>query len=343
MIEGHGNDIYKYKGKIIADFSSNIVYYGISSKLEKHLAQNTGIIVNYPEPDAISLQKEIAQHHKLDQNNVLVTNGSTEAFYLIAQLFHGKKSLINIPSFSEYEDACRSHKHIIEFLPNESILSKNKISGDTIWIGNPNNPDGKTITLEQIQNLIKYNPDTYFIIDEAYAELSINHESCITLIDKYSNLIILRSLTKSFAIPGIRLGYIVADETILKKLLYIKAPWSVNSLAIEAGKYILQNYNNLLPDIHDLVQRSKKLQHELQKIPGIEIFESNCNYFLVKLKKGSSAELKNFLINNCGILIRDASNFKGLDNTYFRLSVQNERNNNNLIKGIKDWFLLIYI
>jgi threonine-phosphate decarboxylase len=335
MIEGHGNNIYKYKGKRIADFSSNVVSGGISPGLEKHLIQNINTISNYPEPDARSLQEIIAKHHKVELNNILVTNGSTESFYLIAQIFHGKKSVISIPSFAEYEDACKSHCHNIEFLSNQMINPDTKFNADTVWIGNPNNPDGKIIALDTIKKLCKNNPEIYFIIDEAYAELSINHQSCVSIINKFPNIIVVRSLTKCFAVPGIRLGYLITNEYLQKKKMDIKAPWSVNSLSIETGKYIMQNYHKLLPNVSKLISQSKNFQKEVNKLNDLEVFETNCNYFLIKLSKGNSTDLKNFLINKYGILIRDASNFRGLNNSYFRIAVQNNSLNNKLIEGIK--------
>jgi threonine-phosphate decarboxylase len=335
MIKGHGNDIYKYKKKIIADFSSNVVSGGISYGLEKHLIQNINTISNYPEPDAGSLQKIIAQYHKTELNKVLVTNGSTEAFYLIAQVFHAKKSVISIPSFAEYEDACKSHSHKIEFLSNQMIKPDTKFNADTVWIGNPNNPDGKIIPLDTIEKLCKTKPEIYFIIDEAYAELNINHQSCISIINKFHNIIVVRSLTKCFAVPGIRLGYLITNEYLQEKLMNIKVPWSVNSLSIETGKYIMQNYNKLLPNVNELILQSKNFQKELNKLNDLEIFETDCNYFLIKLSKGNSTDLKNFLINKYGILIRDASNFRGLNNSYFRIAVQSNSLNKKLIEGIK--------
>jgi len=208
MIEGHGNNIYQYKTKIVADFSSNIVYQGISKDLAEFISQKINTINNYPEPDAGSLQEMIAIHHNILPNNILATNGSTEAFYLLGLLFYGKRSAIIIPSFAEYEDACKVHNHHIEYISNNELISVQNFKTDTVWLGNPNNPDGKVIPPETIKKWCINNPDVTFILDEAYSELCIKHVSAISLITKLDNLIITRSLTKSFAIPGIRIGYI---------------------------------------------------------------------------------------------------------------------------------------
>ncbi len=338
MLHGHGNDIYKYRNKIIADFSSNVVYGGISKELEQHLIENIKNIANYPEPDAESLKSKIAAFYNLDYNNVIVNNGSTESFYLLAQLFQRKESVIITPSFSEYEDACRIHNHKLKFISNSELNHDTKFESDMVWIGNPNNPDGKVISNDIILKFCTNNPECSFIIDEAYAELCKDYKSCIHLINEVSNLVVIRSLTKVFALPGIRLGYVLTNEHIQKQLQAIKIPWTVNSLAIEAGKHIMDNYSQFLPDINLFLNQSKQLQKQLSEIEELEIINSDCNYFLVKLKIGKSNILKDYLINNYGLLIRDASNFNGLNDSYIRIAVQQETLNNKLVEAIKQWY-----
>ena len=206
-----------------------------------------------------------------------------------------------------------------------------------LWLGNPNNPDGKIILRKDIENICENNPTTIIIIDEAYAELCSGFESVNDLVNTYNNLIVVRSLTKAFAIPGIRLGYIVASTSIIEKLKAIKMPWSVNKIAIEAGKFILDNYQKLLPDKNAVSTESKVLQNELNNIAQLEVIPSDCNYFLVKLEKSDAAGLKQYLIENYGLLIRDASNFRGLDNSYFRIAIQKPEYNEMLAEGIKEW------
>ncbi len=341
MINGHGNDSYRYKHKIIADFSTNVFYKGIPKPLEAHLSKSIPGILNYPEPDAKRLQDKIAGFHNLDENSVIVTNGSTEAFYMLAHFYQGKKSSVLFPSFAEYEDACRLNGHSLKFVSHQSFHHEFKPDTDIIWIGNPNNPDGKVLTSTALKYFCNNNPDVMVIIDEAYSELCYGFESSIPLVQEVSNLIVVRSLTKTFSIPGIRLGYIILPSGLQQDISAYKIPWSVNSLAQEAGYYIMNNYENLLPDRKLLFDRSQEFQQKLNCINELEVIESKCNYFLVKLKKGKAIDLKTYLIREFGLLIRDASNFKGLNNSFFRLAVQEEKFNQLLIKGIKTWLLKI--
>ncbi len=337
MIYGHGNELALYKEKIIADFSSNVVCGKISGKLLKHLADKLSLIANYPEVDAISLQKKLAEHHQIKSNTLLVTNGSTEAFYIIAQLFQNKHSIVFTPSFSEYEDACMINKHRVTFIENSTSLLEVKDKADIVWLGNPNNPDGKTTSKENIERFCKQNPGTCLVVDEAYADLCVGFESCIPLVETLGNLVVVRSLTKTFAIPGIRLGYLIANRKLRDTIAAYRMPWSVNSLAIEVGKYIIDAYKNIFPNVNELLERSFKLQTRLNTLDFLDVENSKCNYFLVKILKGKSSELKKYLIENKGILIRDASNFRGLNESWIRISVQKIVFNKLLFKSLKEW------
>ncbi len=339
MIKGHGNDSYRFKQKIVADFSTNVYYKGIPKPLEAHLTKSVPTILNYPEPDSLALQDKIAAHHHVDSNQVMVTNGSTEAFYMLANYFKGKISTILTPSFAEYEDASILYGHTLKFVSHQSFNQENNINTDIIWIGNPNNPDGRVISRVALKNFCNCNSGVIVIVDEAYSELCFNFESSVSLVQETPNLIVVCSLTKTFAIPGIRLGYIVLPEALQEELSAFKIPWSVNSLAQEAGYFIISNYEDLLPDHGALLKCSHEFQQKLNGIDGLEVTASDCNYFLVKLKKGKATDLKAFLIREYGLLIRDASNFRGLDDSFFRLSIQEEDHMQLLIKGIETWFL----
>ena len=337
MIYGHGNELALYKDKIIADFSSNVICKDTPSKLIKHLINEIHHISNYPEPDAHSLQIKLAAHHQLNPNSILVTNGSTEAFYLLAQLFRNKHSLIFTPSFSEYEDACKLCNHHITFVENKNALQHNYKNINVIWLGNPNNPDGKTTSRKTIEQFCVNNPHIILIIDEAYGDLCAGIESCLPLAETLDNLIVVRSLTKTFAIAGLRLGYLVTNKSLASKIAVLRMPWSVNTLAIVAGKFIVDEYASIAPNTKMILENSFQLQSQLGELDFIEVVNSKTNFFLVRLLSGTASELKNFLIENKGVLIRDASNFRGLNNSWIRLAVQKTANNYLLIEGLIEW------
>lgn len=338
MIRGHGNDRYLFDIEIKGDFSSNIAYNNHSDKIISYLRENLDTIRHYPDPEAKQLTRLIAKHHGIATDQILVTAGSAEAFYLMAHRLGGARSVIGIPAFAEYEDACRLFGHDLRFVPLAELFTTPLDQAETIWWGSPNNPDGQLSTPDQVGALISKYPQAHYIIDCAYAHLSDMVQDLTPLHSEYPQLITIHSLTKVFDIPGLRLGYIIAPSPLIDELRGYQTPWSVNALAQEVGRYIMQNFDALMPDITQLIQESRSFQRELSGISQLRVTSSDTNYFLVRMQEGTAADLKAYLIHTHGLLIRDASNFRGLSPQHFRVAVQDPVTNANLIKAIADYF-----
>ncbi|WP_103865893.1 histidinol-phosphate transaminase [Aquimarina sp. I32.4] len=339
MMYGHGDDGYRYPIDFKANFSSNIWYQGVSEQLVSHLKEKLHLITNYPTPNADQLTKEVANHHQLNISQVIMTNGATEAFYNITPLFGDKKVAIGIPTFSEYEDACLQSNMKVQYY-DRATLTTTIFDEDLVFLCNPNNPTGYCNTVSEIQKLITSFPQTTFVVDEAYIDFTHKITSCVQLLTKHTNLIIVKSLTKLFAIPGLRLGYILCNPGIGKKIQQTKMPWSVNTLAIEAGKYIFKNYTELSPDMATLLTYSIQLQHQINTIDGFTVIPSETNYFLIKLDTPNATALKDYLAYTHQLLIRDASNFRGLDNHYIRIASQCPEKNQLLVNALQQWSIV---
>ncbi len=336
MIYGHGDDGYRYAFSFKANFSSNVWHEGTPKELLSHLSEQLPSIANYPTPNADELVVKIAAHHQLKPGHVVVTNGATEAFYAIANLFSGQRGAIGIPTFSEYEDASVKNKISLRYYERAEVVHT-EFDEALVFLCNPNNPDGASTPISEIEQLLRTYPETTFVIDEAYIDFTFQITSCVDLIFKYSNLIIVKSLTKLFSIPGLRLGYILCHEEIGEKLHQQKMPWSVNAMAIEAGKYIFDHYTQIHPDMKLLLEYSKTLQQQINAIAGCTVIPSETNYFLVKLETPDSAKLKEYLAHTHQLLIRDASNFRGLDAHYIRIASQGLQKNEVLVKALQAW------
>ena len=337
MLNGHGDDGYRYDKPIIANFSSNVYYDGLTEGLKKYLIAAVEKISSYPETDAGSLRYSLAQWHQLATNELLITNGATEAFYLIGHYFRNKTATIVVPSFAEYEDACSANNLQLQFLEWGELNSTTQFLTDVVFFGNPNNPTGAILSKEVILNLLENNPKTTFIIDEAYTDFTQENISMVNEVITFANLIIVKSLTKTYAIPGLRLGYILGNAEVMNEITACKMPWSVNTLAIEAGKYIVgQNNASPLP-LHQLLTDTQQLIRQLNENESITISPTYTNFFLCKTNAGTAAGLKSFLLEECGLLIRDASNFRGLTKNHFRISTQVPAKNELLINGIHKW------
>ena len=332
MIEGHGDDAYKYKA-IKINFSSNVYNHVDHSGLHQHLFQQMESIRTYPEPEPYSLEKVLAERFHLSSEEVCVTNGATEAIYLIAQTFRNQISAILMPTFSEYADACRLHGHKVVPIYNLNRLTDR---GRLIWLCNTNNPTGEVREKEVLTASIKQNPQRIFVMDQSYEFFTQKALLTAKEAAEFPNVILLHSMTKRFAVPGLRLGYITACKELLHEIRTQRMPWSVNQLAIEAGHYLLSSSQYDI-DISLLLREKERLVQSLLSIGGMEIWPSDTHYMLVQLRMGKAAALKEYLATEQGILIRDASNFEGLNEHFFRIATQTPEENDKLVESIKKW------
>lgn len=338
MLFGHGDDFYNSQNEVKINFSSNVWHGANLEKLQEHLNEQFDKLTRYPEPDAASLKRLLARRYEIKEENVLVTNGSITAFYLLAQAWKGAKSMIAVPSFSEYEDACRLHEHEIGFFPTSDDLSELSLEGqDFCWICNPNNPDGKLIHRTELLGLIAANRQTTFIIDQAYVAFTTEEMLKPADVKNHPNLILVQSISKAYNIPGLRIGYLVASPEKIAEVNKYLIPWSVNAVAMEASKYILIHPAQFTLPIRKWQRETAEFIYQLSKLDGLEVLPTSTTFFLVRLKKGTAACLKKYLWDTYGILIRDASNFRGLDETYIRLSTQTTAENLQLVEGVREW------
>ena len=335
MIYGHGDDIYNLTAKVIANFSTNVWYGADERLLRKLLEEKAEVVLHYPEPDAASFRKVVAAYHGLSPEHVVVGNGATELFYLVAHAFAGVSTVIPVPSFTEYEDACALYGHRLTF-PGHSEVSAIPEGSRLMFICNPNNPDGRIWTEKEINNLLTANPDMILVVDESFIHFAPAARTVCSWLGKFSNLLVIRSMMKSYAIPGLRLGYMLGEPELIRKIVRFKQPWTVNALAIEIGKYLLEHGEKLLPDAMSLLERQRCFSMELSRVAGYYPQLSGTSFFLVKTDYPVGA-LKCYLLERHGILIRDASNFRGLEPVYFRVNTLTGAKNRLLTDALKSY------
>ena len=333
MINGHGDDVFRYGDKVKINFSSNVYSQADYTALKEHLMQHFDVVAHYPEPDAHTLECMLAEQLGVKENTVMVTSGANEAIYLIAQLYKGWASIIPQPTFSEYEDACRMFNHVISYDVKDEfdVMPKDRI----YWICNPNNPTGNVLVKGMLNHIVRNHPRYLYVIDQSYADYTLSPMLDPKEMTDVFNVMLVHSLSKKFCIPGLRLGYIVASPIIIGRLKQIRQPWTVNALAIEAGKYMLENDVQMIPDLKAYLNEAVRLHQNLSAIEGLKVMKTNTNFMLASIENSTSGELKRWLIDNYGILIRDASNISGLDNNYFRITAQRAEENDLLVEAIK--------
>ena len=315
------------------NFSSNIYQRADLTELKDYLATRLDAIGNYPEPEPKALEALIAEKLEISADMVMVTNGANEAIYLIAQLYRHWASVIPQPTYNEYADACRMFGHTISYDRNDelNILPEDRI----YWLCNPDNPTGNVLLKSLITHIIRKHPRYLYVIDQSYADYTLQPMlEMKEMLDCY-NVMILQSLSKKYCVPGLRLGYLTASPIIIDRLRDIRQPWTVNALAIEAGKWLIENDPKVLPDLKEYLDEAQRVKQELSEIEGLMVMDTQTHYMLANIDWATSLELKNWLIEKHGILIRDASNFHSLDDHCFRIAAQTPEENDALISAIK--------
>ncbi len=335
MIHGHGDDIYNKNTAIRYNFSSNVLAQNDNRWLQGFLQKNTAILHSYPEPNATSFVELLAEKNAVPPSTICATHGATDAIYLIAQAFARRKTAILIPTFSEYEDACKIHQHCLSFCADLEQLQKADF--DMIWLCNPNNPTGQTWDKKALLQMIDNAPQTVFVIDQTYRYFTPKQTISYAEVVTRENVILVDSFTKRFALPDLRLGYFVANAKLVEKVQFFKQPWAVSQLAIEVGKNLLKTRSFEL-NLEELLSETKRLQANLQQYKELKIYPSDTHFFLCELGRGKAINLKNYLLENHQILIRDASNFRGLNDAFFRIASQGEVANKALEKAVKQYF-----
>ena len=320
MIEGHGDDLYRYSN-IKMNFSSNIYNGTDLSALNNYLCTRMAAIRSYPEPSAASLEQMIASDCGISPDEVLVTSGAVDAIYLIAQAYR-KEGTCHVmqPTFREYEDACRVFGY------------QESKDGALCWLCNPNNPTGDVMAVQDV--MVLADRHSLLIVDQSYEDYTMASLLQPSDVVGRNDIILLHSMTKRYAVPGLRLGYVSASASVIQRLREQYRPWAINALSLEAGKWLVQRGETAIPDLSTYLAETQRLRAMLNGIEGIEAQETQTNFFLCTIRQATAAELKEYLAHEHGILIRDASNFTGLTPHHFRIATQSPAENDALAAAI---------
>ena len=334
-----GNDIDK-----VLDFSVNINSLGVPEKLINHIKSNLDNLVRYPEVDGISAKKSIANKLNISEEKIILGNGATELIYLFAKSIKFKNALIIQPTFTEYEQSLLLNEvnifHLIVEEENAFKINIEKLTEeietnniDLLVFCNPNNPTGVFYDFEDLSilfDLIKEKNINLFI-DESFIDFT-DRESFIKYIDDYP-LLLLRSMTKTYGIPGLRLGYAVGNTKIIKAMEKYKEPWTLNALALDAVDILLNDEEYYIKTKIINIENKSFLYNNLKTIKGIKSFHTEGNFILLKLENISGSRLKEKLLSY-GIYIRTCTDFKGLNDSYIRIAIRNKEDNIKLINAL---------
>ncbi|OMF24821.1 threonine-phosphate decarboxylase [Paenibacillus sp. FSL H8-0548] len=350
---GHGGDLrtaeeaFGIPAQQFVDFSSNMNPLGPPSGVKKALHAYADMIDQYPDPAVRGLRSKLAQRHNIDEQSIVVGNGAAELIDLIVRALQPELTTLAIPCFDEYGDAVRkiggavyeiklAAENHFEWIINAEDVCAAAAAGSLFILGSPNNPTGQLVDPSHIRSLLSMG--AYVVVDEAFMDF-VPDESRLSLIQEatqHERLFVIRSMTKFYSIPGIRLGYIVGMPRSLSVLRRLQVPWSVNSLAQLIGESVLEDSEFEERSIRWLQQERPWLTAQLEDI-GFVVNPSAANYLLLRIPKsaGLSASMLQLEMGKRGVLIRDASRFSGLDHTYIRVAIKLREQNVQLVAAFK--------
>jgi len=331
----------------ILDFSASINPLGPAPGVRKAAAEAFKLVGHYPEAGSPTLRTALAAYHSLPAENIAVANGSTELIHLVSRLFRRAegRALLIAPTFSEYANALQLAGWKFDYLtlsPSDGFaLDCDRVADeltkgyDLLFFCNPGNPTGKLYSLEEVETLSRLckGNGCFFIVDEAFMDFT-EESSAKFLIPAADNGLILRSMTKFFGFPGIRIGYSIASAEVTSRLRYFLPPWNVGAIPQAAALAALGDSAHSRSTLKLVDKERRHLAASLSGLKGLHVFESAANYLLVRLDSGLTAtELQVRLLQEL-ILIRDCSDFEGLDNHFFRVAVKKRAQNRKLLQAI---------
>ncbi len=349
----HGSDlekieqVYGIRKEDIVSYSANVNPLGVSERLKEYLASHLDAITTYPDREYTQLRQEIANYTGAQPEYVLVGNGSTELISHFIQTLHPSKALILGPTYSEYERDISLGGGVSLYYPLsedldfqmdvEDLCSQLHEDLDLLVLCNPNNPTSTAIRSRQMRQILDacLQYGIFVMVDETYVEFAPDPQeiSAVSLTSYYTNLLILRGTSKFFACPGLRLGYaITGNLDLLKEVNQKKDPWSVNTLAELAGRFMFRDDEYIQRTKTLIHQEMERVSRELSSFGSVKVYPGCGNFLLAKIQReGVDAQQ---LFDHCirqKMMIRNCSTFPFLDDRYFRFCVMLPEQNDRLL------------
>lgn len=348
-MSGHGGNLTLMAEKLgcrpedILDFSANINPLGLPPFLRRVINSHIQDLVHYPDPDCKGLVQAISATYGLDATRLVVGNGTSELLFKLPAVLKPKRAVIPAPAYIDYARACSQAGLPVlyidldpdsGFAPDLEQIEAMIRPGDLVILGQPNNPTGRLVDREQLIALMERQPDVLFIIDEAFAGFISSYRSVSGCTP---NCITLCSLTKIFAIPGLRLGFLAASPEICRKVGRQSAPWAVNTLAQAVGIACLDD-EQYIKETHLLVDGQRKyLIETLGKIPHLYPYEGTADFLLIRSDhpQYSGKALAEELLAGHRIAVRCCANYQNLNDSFFRVAVRTKPENRRLVQAIE--------
>ena len=264
---------------------------GFPSWLRKEINRNIETLIHYPDPEQKEIRNAAARHFSINPDRIIFGNGASEFISILPDILDIDQIIIPVPSYSEYEKSSQNVEIFHLELKEETGFTLNievmddmlcSINGrKMVFIGQPNNPTGKSVSPKEIKNLAKKYTDTFFCIDESFADFIPEY---VTIADtEISNIIVIRSLTKFYGIPGLRLGLCLGNPVIIRKIRESQVPWSVNTLAMKVGEKLFDDHQFFNDSVKTVTILRTELIKKLETFFWLKPFKGEANFILIKI------------------------------------------------------------
>ncbi|MCD8146533.1 MAG: threonine-phosphate decarboxylase CobD [Clostridiales bacterium] len=340
----HGGDVYAWGEREILDFSASLNPLGMPPEVAQAAVKGVAASDRYPDPQCRALRQAIAEVEGVSTEQIFCGNGAAELLDRLVLALRPRRAMLLAPTFGEYErslraNGCKVIFHYLkperEFDATEDLLRVLRPGLDLLILCNPNNPTGRTIATPLLEQLCRccQAQNTMLAVDESF--LSLTDEAAQTdlrhLLAECPRLVLLRSLTKSYAMPGLRLGYLLCgDPALLEGVALAGQPWGVSVPAQYAGIAAMHRPDWPRLGREAVAPQRRRLTEELRKM-GFRVWDSRINYLL--FYSAFRTDLQERLLKR-DILIRDCSGFPGLGTGYYRIAVRTEEENARLLRAL---------
>ena len=347
----HGGNVYKAAQEQrvpveqIIDFSASINPLGPPAAVLRAIRSALKQIVHYPDPDCRQLRHELAQRCGLDPDMILVGNGSSELVHLLPRALRIRSALIIGPTFEEYARALLEAGSVVQYIhakreqrfrpPLQAVLerlSAKRSKFDAVFLCNPNNPTGQVMNRRALGMLAEVveRQQGWLIVDEAFIDYC-HEQSVVSLLNEHPRMVVLRSLTKFYAMPGLRIGYLLGTSKVLGLVKERQPPWSVNSLAQEASCAVLQDEAYAKKSRMFMENERSCFVRRLRSVSGLQVYSSAANFVLIGLPGWTSAGEVTDRLASERLLVRDCSTLPGLTMQMIRVAIRTAKENQRLL------------
>ncbi len=348
----HGGNIYKKARELgireeeILDFSANISPLGLPDHIRAAMIKAVDGTINYPDPDCTDLREAIGRRDGVDPSCICCGSGGADLLYRAAFALKPGRVLLPVPAFVEYEEAFTAAGAVMEYVNMDETLRipadlPDRVTAqiDMVIVCNPNNPTGILTERDRLIDLLEKSrrTGTKVLVDECFLEICREEEryTLRSFIETFPHLLILKSFTKLYAMPGVRLGYMIcSDRNVIAGLGRTGQAWPVSHIAQCAGIAALSKPEYREQVIKVVETEAAFMKEALSALP-IKLYDSSANYLFFRAPGVTDLDRQ---LEKRGILIRNCSNYVNLGNDYWRVAVRSHEDNRRLIRELNNIF-----